>query len=249
MMNINANIVRRVSVRDYSGELLSQDIIDSIKKHIGALKPIDDGIRVKISLLPREEFVARFSERLAHEAPYYFVLSSEDKPGFQINAGFIMEQLVIYLTALDLGTCYLGSVKPQKDSDSLKHVICLAFGRPKNPMFRISAEQFKRKASESLYSGEITEISMMRLIEAARLAPSAINLQPCRYVVEGNTIHVYRKKPFLGIKMLDGIQRVDTGIALSHILMQAREEGMHGKFLKMKRSAAKEIYEISAIFE
>ena len=67
-------------------------------------------------------------------------------------------------------------------------------------------------------------------IRYARLAPSAINAQPVMFEMAGNAVHVYRKKPHFS--KLEKMQRIDTGIALSHIFMYAREQGYHIDYFK-----------------
>lgn len=46
------------------------------------------------------------------DAPYYLAIYSDQEEGCERNAGYLMEQMVLYMTAKGLGTCYLGSVQP-----------------------------------------------------------------------------------------------------------------------------------------
>lgn len=64
-----------------------------------------------------------------------------------------------------------------------------------------------------------------------RLAPSAVNKQPRRAVISGNTVYFYEKKAkgMSGNTSLD-IQKIDFGIALAHFDLTMQENGQHGKF-------------------
>ena len=63
-------------------------------------------------------------------------------------------------------------------------------------------------------------------LEAVRLAPSAVNKQPWRVVVCGDTVHFYEKR---SKGYSDGgwdIQKIDLGIALAHFELAAKESGL-----------------------
>ena len=64
------------------------------------------------------------------------------------------------------------------------------------------------------------------MLEAVRLAPSAVNKQPWRVVVCGDRAHFYEKRS-KGYVSADGwdIQKIDMGIALSHFELAAKEKG------------------------
>ena len=68
-------------------------------------------------------------------------------------------------------------------------------------------------------------------LEMVRRAPSAVNKQPWRAVVEGNAVHFYLKRSsgFGNHEALD-MQRIDMGIALCHFELAARELGVKPSF-------------------
>ena len=93
----------------------------------------------------------------------------------------------------------------------MSHVICMAFGRPDEPLHR-SPDDFKRKPLLEISEG------FDERLEAARLAPSGINVQNWFFVAENDEIHCYRKKgnPLLGL-MAGKLGNIDMGIAICHI--------------------------------
>ena len=62
------------------------------------------------------------------QAPYYLVLSAKDHPFAAVNAGYVMEQLVLYLVSKCFATCYLGDAKSKPDLDQYQPMIVVAFG-------------------------------------------------------------------------------------------------------------------------
>ena len=67
-------------------------------------------------------------------------------------------------------------------------------------------------------------------LEAVRLAPSAVNKQPWRAVVCGDTVHFYEKRSKLRESGAWDIQKVDMGIALCHFALVCEECGIPAAF-------------------
>ena len=64
-------------------------------------------------------------------------------------------------------------------------------------------------------------------LEMVRWAPSAVNKQPWRIVVDKNAVHFYlkRTKGFISDAAGD-MQKIDMGIALCHFALSAKENGL-----------------------
>jgi len=69
-------------------------------------------------------------------------------------------------------------------------------------------------------------------LEMVRLGPSAVNKQPWRAVVMGDTVHFYlqRNKDF-AVGQSGDMQKIDVGIALCHFDLAAQEAGLKPQFL------------------
>jgi Nitroreductase len=98
---------------------------------------------------------------------------------------------------------------------------------------RVFHGQWGNPATEYLSSRK----ELLNVFELARWAPSASNLQPCHYVVDDKRIlltvltSLYRAYPKFITRdtgMSTNFQPVDAGIAMSHILLAARELGKAG---------------------
>ena len=87
------------------------------------------------------------------------------------------------------GSCWLGIPQPTKDaadSSNLEFIILMAFGNPKETLYRTSTAEFKRKPLT-----ETTNImGADELLEPTRLAPSAVNNQ--NWYFTGNTTAILR---------------------------------------------------------
>jgi hypothetical protein len=126
--------------------------------------------------------------------------------------------------------------KPTKEilnSSKLEFVILLAFGKPKEKLYRESVSEFKRKPL-----GEITDIQGAdELLEPARLAPSAVNRQQWFFTGSAGTIHAYRaKSSILTAFMFERMSKISMGIAICHVWIAAKHSGKEVEFIGDKEA-------------
>ncbi|MBQ9993201.1 MAG: hypothetical protein IJP17_00635 [Clostridia bacterium] len=212
-------IIARRAIRTYTEEPLKDNQLADLRQFIGTVKPLHSSIKTSISILSREDFVRNFKSILAPHAQHYLVIRSVKKDGYLENAGFIGEQIVLYLVEHEIGTCWIGCTAPKNAEEPglFPYVITICFGRPDNAPRRLNAEEAKRKLLHEIVMGKISNPSLLPLLEAGRLAPSAMNMQPVRYITESSNIFVYRKRPLFNISALERMQRIDVGVALANI--------------------------------
>ena len=208
-------IYQRRSVRSYRAEPLSQDLLQEISYRLQTLTPLYPSVKVKASIVTREQVRTPF----LWAPPHMIAIYSEEADGDLENVGFLFQQLDLYLQSIGLGSCWLGMGRMSKEEEQMPHedglrfVILLAFGTPKDSDKRTSAADFKRHTL-----AQISDSTDDRL-EPARLAPSSINSQPWYFVHEGDRIHVYRTRPSR-LKALIGLNRIDVGIALAQLFVE-----------------------------
>lgn len=214
-------IFHRKSVRRYDMEPLPESMIEEMILFAGEAEPLDADIKC--------EFLCIKPNRVRNLAPvkaqHYLCLYSEKKPGYLMNAGFMLQQVDLYLSAKGLGSCWLGMAKPARHirPDGLEYVIMLAFGKAAEQVHRSNAAEFKRNAISTI-SGVP---DAYELLEPARLAPSASNSQPWLFRGSAREILVCRKK-FNPVKaaVYGGFNQIDIGIALCHMWLSALYHGM-----------------------
>jgi len=207
---MNETIRKRKSIRKFDMTALDEATLEKVQSFAMSAKPLFADINYTIELTEKTKGLGNI------KAPHYLIFKSETTDSSQENIGFIGQQIDLFLAENGLGSCWLGLSKPtESDTAGLPYVICIAFGKPAEPLYR-DISTFKRKQLNAISEG-----NDLRL-EAARLAPSGLNGQHWFFVAESNKIHCYRRK--LGKitgAFLDKIERIDIGIAICHIAVES----------------------------
>ena len=209
---MNEIIRKRKSIRKYDLMKLDDAALDAVRAQIGAVAPLFPDIRYSI------EIVDKTKGMFGVKAPHYLLFYSEEKDGFLENTGFIGQQMDLCFSGSGLGSCWLGMAKPvERGAGGLPFVICMAFGKPAEPLHRELSE-FKRKPLAEICEGDDVRL------EAARLAPSGMNAQNWYFAADGGKIRCYITKP--GGPLGFGSNRlgfIDMGIALCHIAQESSD--------------------------
>ncbi|MDR2719382.1 MAG: nitroreductase [Nitrososphaerota archaeon] len=214
MLSLGEVIYKRKSVRKYLSEPLDEKTLKDIEEYFTKIKPLYCDIKVNFNIVGKDG-VRGLTSRYS---PHYIVVISENKKGYLVNVGFMLQQVDLYLSSIGLGGCWLGMVQPKETSTGdegcggLEFVIVFGFGKSAEGVYRELAE-FKRKPL-----GKLSDTADGRL-EVVRLAPSAMNLQNYYFVTEDNNVfHVYcAKAGLLTLKRLVKMREIDVGIALAHL--------------------------------
>jgi len=204
---VNEIIRKRKSVRKYDLTPLDAATLEAVRAEIAGVKPLYPDVKFSVEITSKTKGI------LGVKAPHFLIFGSENKPGSHENIGFIGQQLDLYFSANGLGACWLGASKPGEAMESdLPYVIALAFGKPAEPLHR-ELSAFKRKPLSAISEGNDPRL------EAARLAPSGVNMQNWYFIADDGKIHCYLKKPnpLVGL-MLGKMSRIDLGIAICHIV-------------------------------
>lgn len=220
-MNLYEFIFKRKSVRKYEEASLDGETLGKVMDYAQSLRPLYPEIRTTFEMGHSVKGI------FSIKAPHYLLICSEAREGYLENAGYMGQQMDLYLSSLGLGSCWLGMAKPTAEiTTTLPLVITLAFGRAAEEPHR-KLRDFKRKETDDISSGDDDRI------EAARLAPSATNSQNWFFEASEGAIHVYRKKLNPALEMVYGkMNRIDTGIALCHLTYASEHQGKEFVFGK-----------------
>lgn len=226
-MNMLEAIYSRKSIRSYLQEKIEWDILSDILAFADQLPMLYEGIAVEYKLVSNIEKKQGFSGPFSVKAPYYLCISSEVKENYEINAGYLMQQINLYIASKGLGACFLGGVYPGrslKASMKYDYVISLAFGKTTEPLYRNEIAEAKRlpETDVVVYKEKVTP-DMKEILTAARLAPSSMNSQPWRFVAYRNRIHIFGKKNIFLNGILSHTRMIDIGIMLANLLIAAEE--------------------------
>lgn len=243
-MNLYEAMFVRKSVRDYHMEALDDKTLEHIKGYLAQLKPYKTNIEYEFKIIDATKDEDKLKGMFHVKAPYDLVFTSELKQDYLLNAGYLMHQISLYLTARDIGCCYQGGIHPNSDLKTelkYEYVIALAFGKSSKSIYR-PASKAKRLDEKSLvvYKEEVDE-NVKNIIHAAILSPSSLNNQPWRFVVYHNRIHLFCKKARFFTSVLSDTKLIDMGIVLASIMQAADEMWMDAVFTKSEAYQNKEL--------
>ncbi|MFW6136082.1 MAG: nitroreductase family protein [Chloroflexota bacterium] len=249
-MDTLAAIHQRVSIRSYAGRPVDPALLERLlafardRDHLTDAPP-----RVAlISGVEGVKHVLTFvvgSYGLVRNAPHLLVgVLPKESDAARVDLGFVLEQVVLEATRLGLGTCWItGTYDAERAGDALElrsrevaAAVCAlghpeeeGYGRLHTKVIRRLAGGHKRKPltdivfsrqwGEPWTPGE-ADPALVTVLEHARLAPSAHNAQPWRFIVDHDRIALALTKPML----------IDGGIVMSHVALAAGAVGRGGKW-------------------
>lgn len=251
-------IRKRSSKRDYQNIPLTEDELNRIEQ-------IPNN-------LPATPFTTSTDFRLIHKsiatsqkiklgtygfirgAQYFIVGKCQNQPENLVDFGFQMEWIILQLTAMNLGTCWLGGsfrrsefakLIPLKDNEIIPVITPVGYSTEartiRDRVIRLGAGSNKRKPWNEIFFDEdfskpLTPENVGKYataLEMVRLAPSASNRQPWHIIKRDNTFDFYLQRSpmnYLRFSTTD-LQRIDLGIATCHFELAAKELNLKGKWL------------------
>lgn len=236
-MDIADAIRNRTSVRNYAGCALTGHEREEIESAImSAQSPFGGSVTIKL---------ADFDLRGPYKPSTYGVITGSrtfllmaygDDDVSALSAGFMMEGVVLRATALGLGTCWVGGTFKGStfdreidwpEGESLR--IISPVGKPagrKSLLSRLSSAMLRSRSrktwSELFYDGDFSRSltgagsRYGEALEMMRMAPSSVNSQPWRAIVDGNRVHFY-------VKAKGSFYMIDMGIGLRHFAAVAHD--------------------------
>lgn len=236
-------VFQRKSIRAYKNDPVPESVLDKIQNFDGELIPMYPFVKMQTRLFKSEEF-GRMLNPLMVKAPYYLAIYAQPLEGYRYNAGNMMEQIALYLHSQGVGTCFVGMMKPPKetaDPEGMEFVIMLALGIPKGELNR-DAKKASRTPLDKICVYKQEPLKATRqLVEAARLAPSSVNSQPWKFVVYKNRIHIFVSEKKGYSKLQEPWADINMGIMMSHILLAAEEYWIDIAMTKAENLAEKTV--------
>ena len=203
-----------------TGTLTSEEL-DGIRAAFKGFEPLYPEIRTAIRIVPA-------SKLFRPDAEYGILIYSEKKENWLMNAGYLGEQLELWLVSRAVGTLWYGIGKPDEPQfDGLDYVIMILVRKIGDAsQFRKDLSKAKRKPLDEIWAGDT-----LGLAEVVRYAPSAVNSQPWFVQNENGTLTVYRtRKPGrIGIMpeaAASYFNRIDIGIFLCCLEVCLAEKGL-----------------------
>jgi hypothetical protein len=255
-------IRRRFSCRTYLETPIEPQTLASLADFAAARTqgPLGSACRFAITAASESDRAAlkALSTYGTIKSPTGFLLSAVRRAEKDLeDFGYLMEQIILHATVLELGTCWLGGFfnrssfakkMDMQTTEIMPAVSSLGYigSTPglRDRLIRSNEGAAHRLPWESLFFGESFNTPLAQEeagafavpLEMVRLGPSASNKQPWRIVRQGDRFHFYLKRtpgynnPGLGLLGIPDLQRVDMGIAMCHFEMSALELGLPGKW-------------------
>ncbi|MBQ8160391.1 MAG: nitroreductase [Clostridia bacterium] len=209
-------ILSRHSVRQYLDRPIPQEIRQQLDACAEELNR-ESGLHMQILYDEKECFASRLAHYGKFEhADNYIALVGKKAEGLEEKCGYFGELLVLRAQELGLNTCWValthGKSKAEVGPDE-KEVIIISLGYGKN---QGTAHRGKKDTDVSNIAPDAPDW-FRRGIEAALLAPTAVNQQKFRFDRDGQTVRA--KAGLIGTQL-----KVDLGIVKCHFELGAGKE-------------------------
>jgi nitroreductase len=236
-MDVLAAIHHRFSVRSYADRAVDPALLERLlgfaekADHLTDVPPRVNLITGVDAVRQVLTFMIG-SYGLVYNAPHLLVgVLPKESESARVGLGYVLEQVVLEATRLRLGTCWItGNYNAKQAGDAVKMepeevaaAVCAlgyptekGLGRLHTRVIRRLAGGHRRKPLSDIvfsrhwgepWSPHGADPTLVTILKHARLAPSAHNGQPWRFVVGADQIALATVKPSF----------IDAGIVMSHV--------------------------------
>lgn len=241
-------VSRRRSVRTYEDVPLSARELEEV----GSTFLLDQnpfGVPVRLQILDAK--ADGVSSRVIRGAHTYVAGALPRGPYMELAYGYSFQKVILRLVQQGFGTCWLAGTL---DRDAFQKAIGLGEGEMMPAVTPVGREAARMSALERVmrqnlgadsrmdfatlfFGGDFSNPldpgdlgSLAPAFEAVREAPSAVNHQPWRLVVESGAtaVHFFERHDKHVERGEADVQKVDLGIAMLHFELVAREQGYEG---------------------
>lgn len=237
--------VRRSRRNFEKGRQIEADIKDRLHFACNSFRPFSSA-RVEFISEPPDDIFANalgFYGNIKNAPSFFAFIGDISDPHVQEKMGYTGEGIILEATSLGLGTCWVAltykteAVKSMVSLDSREKLIAVSPVGYSSERWTLEEKAFsgfganhKRNSLSSMVTGlkkEHWPDWATSAVEAARLAPSAVNRQPWTFTIAENsiTISLRGKGPEFNVS-----RRLDCGIAMLHIELGATHKGAAGKW-------------------
>lgn len=251
MKNVTELIKKRRSVRTYDGNTLDENTKDQL---MSFAKSISNPFQIPVSIKFLDAKENGLVCPVVSGTDLYVGGKIKNVPMANAAFGYSFEVFVLYAQSLGLGTVWLGGTM---NRDAYERAMELGNDEMMPCASPIGYEAKKMSMRESMMRKAVKADARLPFeelffdgsldkplnqeqagvfaapLEMVRLAPSAVNKQPWRVIVEDHTAHFYLKrgKGFHPEGKLD-MQMIDLGIALCHFDLTAKEHNLNVDFVQ-----------------
>ena len=257
--NVQKAIETRKSIRTFQKEPLNPVDIDKISGYLNSpdnlVGPFGNQFEFELLIESEEREKDQIGTYGFIKNPQGYILGTsiiETKSLF--DYAYVLENIVLYLTTIDVGTCWLGgrfqkqeamSQLSFKENEIIPAITPIGYPqekqRLKERMIRSVLQARKRKPEEQLFFYEAfgqplgnRAEEFRQALHYVRIGPSAQNKQPWQLVFSSDQtqVHFYVSNPLADHPLyMCEPQNLDIGIAYKHFEVGLDEVGISGELV------------------
>ena len=214
-MTIQEAISARHSVRKYLDKEIPADVIVALQDKIVECNKVGN-LNIQLVQNETKAFTGMLSYGSFSGVKNYLVMVGMKAKDLDERVGYYGEQIVLYAQTLGLNTCWVGlsyrkvpeAYNVGKD-EKLVCMIALGYGETQGVPHKIKSVEDVSNASD------ITPSWFKKGVEAALLAPTAVNQQKFSFEYVGMNYNRHQVRANKGFSMI-GYTQMDLGIAKYH---------------------------------
>lgn len=215
-MTMTEAMHERHTVRKYTEKALSQEIIEKLNARIDENNS-RFGLSIKL-ITDSADGLNLFAKLAAKGVKNYFVLAGNGGDEASEKLGYSSADLMLFAQTLGLNTWYIGGtfnhgVAKYADGKKVIGIVAVGYGET-------SGVPHKSKSAEQVshYDGEVPDW-FRNGVEAALLAPTAMNCQGFRLIGSGNGVKIEKTSAMF--------TPADRGIVKYHFELGAGKDNFH----------------------
>ena len=227
-MTLQEAIEARHSVRAYKQQPLTEDIVNMLEEKIKVIN-CEGMLHVQLILNEPKAFLGTLAKYgKFRNVGNYLVMAGRKTEDLDERVGYYGEQLVLLAQTLDLNTCWVGlsysKVPGTYVLDEDEKIVCyiaIGYGETQGTGHKIkTVGQVSRSSGDA---GDIAPAWFRKGVEAALLAPTAVNQQKFSFEYVGVRDGRHQVRAKRGFSLI-GYTQLDLGIAKYHFEVGAGRE-------------------------
>ncbi len=224
-MTLLEAIEARHSVRKYKDEPIPEDILATLRNRIWEINQ-EAGLHIQLVTGEPKAFSGLICYGTFSGVTNYLVMAGKKGDDLDEKVGYYGEQLVLLAQTLGLNTCWAGVSYSKipgtyvlEDDEKIALYIALGYGQTQGKAHKV------KPAKEISNASDLTPKWFNRGVEAALLAPTAVNQQ--KFYIEFLGFRDYSRVPKVTARPLFsmvGYSKIDLGIVKYHFELGAGKE-------------------------
>jgi len=226
-----AAIRERYSVRQFDGRPVEDKDMAQLHDCASMLREVFDDIR--IAIVPVEEDgLADAVDGIKGARRIAAFIGSADGEQIRSRIGFLGELFLLECTCLDLKTCWVGGAFDKHycsqifeigEDEVIYAVSPIGYSDAVPSDTHDDRLPMKELCEPEEYEQAVPAVQ--EALQSARLAPSSMNRQPWKFILEAGEIRIEKR---LHLSLGNKILEMDNGIAAAHIEAVLRQNGIRG---------------------